>query len=175
MLIAVAGGNRGSQVAWAGSTAVGLTVYLTLVGIALAAGRTMPQAVVAAVVSVPLVVIVGGAALLAVSAAFCLVVFAVPVTVVFTAISLWPPLSFVEDWEPEVIAADTMVFVVLWIMLLERVAHIVSTRRARRSRQGECRRRRRDVGIIVGILGAVLDFIGHIVDRLPTAESSVSR
>jgi hypothetical protein len=96
-----------------------LIEYLTLAGSALSAGRSVPQAIIAAACSAPVVILLGTLVGLGATALLFAVAFAVPVTLVFSAIYFLPPLSFMLTWPGEVIAAVTMPFVILWIMLLE--------------------------------------------------------
>lgn len=174
-LIGLNGGDRGSQLSWGMTTGVVLTQYLTLVWLAVATGRSVPRAIVAALVSGPVVLFALVGLTLAVTVAVFGVGMAVPVAAVLTAIYLLPPLSFIRAWPGEVIAAVTMPFVVLWWMLLERVADVLDSRQARRSPAVEERRRRRVGQAVLGALGAVLDFVSGGVDQLRRAEGPVGR
>lgn len=178
-LIGLYGGDRGSQLSWGMAIGVVLTQYLTLVWIAVGAGRSPPRAIVAALISGPVVLFVLVGMTLAVTVAVFGVGMAVPVAAVFTAIYRLPALSFMRAWPGEVVAAVTMPFVVLWWMLLEPVADVWNRRQARRSQQVEespPRRAGQTVRRAVwAVLGAMLDFVGGVVDQLRRAEGPVGR
>jgi hypothetical protein len=181
-LLGLYGGDRGSQLSWGTAVGVVLTQYLTLVWIAVDTGRSPPRAIVAALISGPVVLFVLVGLTLAVTVAVFGVGMAVPVAAVLTAIYRLPALSFMRAWPGEVIAAVTMPFVVLWWMLLERVIDVWDRREARRSRRVEVRPPRRAgqavqgaLRTVPGALRAMLDFIGGVVDRLRRAEGPVGR
>ncbi len=181
-LLGLYGGDRGSQLSWGMAIGVVLTQYLTLVWIAVATGRSPPRAIVAALISGPVVLFVLVGLTLAVTVAIFGVGMAVPVAAVFTAIYRLPALSFMRAWPGEVIAAVTMPFVVLWWMLLERVIDVWDRREARRSQQVEVSPPRRAgqavqgaLKAVLGALGAMLDFVGGVVDQLRRAEGPVGR
>jgi len=89
-LIALHAGSKSDQWAWAFIAGLILAEYLTLVGLALYSGRSIPQAIVASAFSAPIVILVGIVGLLAILVVFFGAAFAVPVTIVFSAIYLLP-------------------------------------------------------------------------------------
>jgi hypothetical protein len=166
-LIALHAGSKSDQWAWAFIAGLILAEYLTLVGLALYSGRSIPQAIVASAFSAPIVILVGIVGLLAILVVFFGAAFAVPVTIVFSAIYLLPPLSFILAWPPEVIAAITMPFVVLWVILLVELSGWKSTEQAH-----EKKTRFRRVGrFINNVLDVVITFLYRIVDRLRSSRA----
>ena len=114
-------------------------------------------------------ILVGIVGLLAILVVFFGAAFAVPVTIVFSAIYLLPPLSFILAWPPEVIAAITMPFVVLWVILLVELSGWKSTEQAH-----EKKTRFRRVGrFINNVLDVVITFLYRIVDRLRSSQPAL--
>jgi len=69
-LIALHAGSKSDQWAWAFIAGLILAEYLTLVGLALYSGRSIPQAIVASAFSAPIVILVGIVGLLAILVVF---------------------------------------------------------------------------------------------------------
>jgi len=90
-LIALHAGSKSDQWAWAFIAGLILAEYLTLVGLALYSGRSIPQAIVASAFSAPIVILVGIVGLLAILVVFFGAAFAVPVTIALLCHLPTPP------------------------------------------------------------------------------------
>jgi hypothetical protein len=166
-LIALHAGSKSDQWAWAFIAGLILAEYLTLVGLALYSGRSIPQAIVASAFQRPHCdprrnsraacdprgVFRRGIR----SAGHYRLLCHLPT----------PPLSFILAWPPEVIAAITMPFVVLWVILLVELSGWKSTEQAH-----EKKTRFRRVGrFINNVLDVVITFLYRIVDRLRSSRA----
>jgi hypothetical protein len=99
-------------------SSVVVAAYLPLVCAARASNLPMWRSLTQPIVGI----VIGATWLVMLTGFFFLVILTVPVGLFFAAIYLIPALSFMKRWHPWALSKWAMPFVVLWLILLERLA-----------------------------------------------------